>query len=70
MYDPHADAAEVRHEYGLKLASKPGSGYDAIVLAVSHDDFRNLDWTSLRKPNAVVYDVKGFLDPALVTARL
>ena len=70
VYDPHADAAEVEHEYQLKLASAPGSSYDAIVLAVGHDEFKSLSWDTLRKQKTVVYDVKGILDKSLITARL
>lgn len=70
VFDPHADAAEVEHEYQLKLASAPGSSYDAIVLAVGHDEFKSLSWDTLRKQKTVVYDVKGILDKSLITARL
>lgn len=70
IHDPHANPAEVLHEYQLTLVDKPGSGYDAIVLAVAHEEFKRLTWSSLRKPNTVVYDVKGVLDKSAITARL
>lgn len=70
VYDPQADASEVEHEYKLKLVSKLDKKYNAIVLAVSHDDFKTLDWNKLRNEKTVVYDVKGFLDKSIVTARL
>jgi UDP-N-acetyl-D-galactosamine dehydrogenase len=70
VYDPHADPAEVEHEYQLTLVKSPGSQYDAVVLAVAHQEFSQLSWTSLRKPNTVVYDVKGVLDKSTITARL
>jgi UDP-N-acetyl-D-galactosamine dehydrogenase len=70
VFDPHANAAEVEHEYQLKLAQAPGEAYDAIVLAVGHSEFKNLSWNALRKPKTVVYDVKGILDKSLITARL
>jgi len=70
VYDPHADCDEVKHEYGLTTIERPDKKYDAIVLAVSHNEFRELDWTSIRHDKTVVYDVKGFLDPSMVTARL
>lgn len=70
VYDPQADAEEVRHEYGLSLISKPDKKYHAIVLAVSHEEFKSLDWNSIKEPNSVVYDVKGFLKKSSVTARL
>lgn len=70
IYDPQADAIEVEHEYGLKLVQKLDKKYNAIVLAVSHDDFKNLDWSIIRDTKTVVYDVKGHLDKSFVTARL
>jgi UDP-N-acetyl-D-galactosamine dehydrogenase len=70
VYDPQADGAEVQHEYGLKLIAKPAIKYHAIVLAVGHDEFKTLDLASISQPNAVIYDVKGFLDKEKITARL
>ncbi len=70
VYDPHADPAEVMHEYGLKLVSSPGNGYDGIVLAVGHEEFNRLPWNTLKNSKTVVYDVKGFLDKSIITARL
>ncbi|MBL7859862.1 MAG: nucleotide sugar dehydrogenase [Cyclobacteriaceae bacterium] len=70
VFDPHADENEVRHEYGLSLISKLNKKYSAIVLAVSHQEFKSLDWSTIRDSNTIVYDVKGFLDKSMVTARL
>lgn len=70
VYDPQADASEVEHEYKLKLVTALNKKYNAIVLAVSHDDFKTLDWNKIRNEKTVVYDVKGFLDKSIVTARL
>lgn len=70
IYDPQADAAEVQHEYGLSLIAKPSKKYHGIVLAVSHDEFKNLDLKGISHERAVVYDVKGFLDKSMITARL
>lgn len=70
IYDPHADPAEVKHEYGVTTIAKPDKQYDAIVLAVGHKEFRDLDWASIEHEKTVIYDVKGFLDQSKVTARL
>lgn len=70
IYDPHADGPEVHHEYGLNIIASPQKKYDAIVLAVGHKEFKNLDWKNLKHEKTIIYDVKGFLDPSLVTARL
>lgn len=70
VYDPQADAAEVKHEYALTLVEKLNKKYNAIVLAVGHDDFKAIDWNIIKDTKTVVYDVKGQLDKSLVTARL
>lgn len=70
VFDPHANENEVRHEYGLSLISELNKKYSAIVLAVSHQEFKSLDWSTIRDSNTIVYDVKGFLDKSMVTARL
>lgn len=70
IYDPEADAEEVKHEYNQTLIDRPGKKYHAIVLAVGHSAFNALDWDAIKAPNAVIYDVKGILDRTKVTARL
>ena len=48
--------------YGLNLIEKPHGNYDAIVVAVGHDDYKTLTedyFTGLVHPNAVIVDVKG-----------
>ncbi|MEM9830565.1 MAG: nucleotide sugar dehydrogenase [Bacteroidota bacterium] len=70
IYDPLADAGEVRHEYGLSLVENLQDAYDGIVIAVGHDAFRNIRWSKFRESGTVIYDVKSFLDKALVDNRL
>ncbi|MBX2965200.1 MAG: nucleotide sugar dehydrogenase [Cyclobacteriaceae bacterium] len=70
IYDPQADNEEVKHEYGLSLIDKLSKKYHAIVLAVGHDEFKAMDWDAIKQPNTVLYDVKGFLDKNITTARL
>jgi UDP-N-acetyl-D-glucosamine/UDP-N-acetyl-D-galactosamine dehydrogenase len=70
VFDPHADSEEVKHEYDLHLVKELNKKYSAIVLAVSHAEFASLNWSSLKNENTIVYDVKGFLDKSLITARL
>lgn len=70
IYDPNAIKQEVKHEFKIDLIDQPKS-YDAIILAVSHDEFKNLDLSSLKSKNgAVVYDIKSFLDKKSVDGRL
>ena len=62
VVDPYADSEEVKKMYGFKLIEKPRDNYDAIVVAVSHDAYKNLDekyFKSLTYDNAVLVDVKG-----------
>jgi UDP-N-acetyl-D-galactosamine dehydrogenase len=70
IYDPHADRDEVKHEYDLDLTTTISGKYHAIILAVSHKQFSSIAWNDLKEPNAIVYDVKGFLDRSLISARL
>lgn len=74
IYDPWANPAEVKREYGLICITElpefntqhPTSNtqFDAIVLGVAHDEFLNLDLNLIRKANSIVYDVKGILENA------
>jgi UDP-N-acetyl-D-galactosamine dehydrogenase len=60
--DLHADPAEVKHEYGLTMTADIGKGYDAIVLAVAHDEYRHFTeeyLLGITKPNALFADLKG-----------
>ena len=59
VYDPWADKNEVLKEYDLNLIENLNlNNYDAVVLAVAHDEFKNLDFSNL---NAVTFDIKGIL---------
>ena len=70
VYDPQADAKQVEEEYGFPLLGAIRSGYDAIVLAVSHNEFLELNWDQIRKETPVIYDVKSLLPKRLVDGRL
>ena len=71
IHDPWASEDEVMHEYGLKSSqSLPNEEFDAVVLSVSHNKFKELDFLSLKKENAIIYDVKNFLDKKLVDGNL
>jgi UDP-N-acetyl-D-galactosamine dehydrogenase len=77
IYDPWASPPEVKHEYNLDLLSgsldrkaTPGIEYDAVILAVAHDQFRQLDLQSLRKNPSVLYDIKGILAREHISGRV
>jgi UDP-N-acetyl-D-glucosamine/UDP-N-acetyl-D-galactosamine dehydrogenase len=70
--DPWANPKEVEHEYGIicQNGEAKGKKYDAIVVAVAHNEFKDLDLKELSKENTIVYDIKCALSPELVDARL
>jgi len=72
VFDPWANPAEVQHEYGIDVINelRPGVKYDAIVLAVAHDEFKKLELSTLSASTSVLYDVKGVLPKELVDNRL
>ncbi|WP_323327084.1 nucleotide sugar dehydrogenase [Arcicella gelida] len=70
VHDPWADKKEVHEEYGITLLDTITEKYDGILLAVSHDEYKNLDLEQLKNPDAVVYDIKSLWQKDLVDARL
>ncbi len=70
VYDPNVDKQEVKNEYGISIVNSL-SKYDAIILAVAHNEFLQIDINSIkRNENTIIYDLKSFLNRDLVTARL
>ncbi|GIV42165.1 MAG: UDP-N-acetyl-D-galactosamine dehydrogenase [Vicingaceae bacterium] len=62
VVDPHADPEELKHEYGFSLVEKPGEGYDAVIVAVAHDEYKDLNeeyFKSLLSEGGLLVDVKG-----------
>ena len=71
VYDPHADKNEVKEEYGIDLIDSISEKYDAIILAVSHREFLELDIRAIcTSSNSIIYDIKSFLERSIVDARL
>lgn len=70
VYDPQADSAQVEDEYGINLVEEFLIDYDAIILAVSHKEFMNIDWEQVKSKTAIIYDVKGVLPREVVDGRL
>ena len=61
-FDPWANPEEVHHEYNIWSTNEvPNAKFDAIVLGVAHKEFLDMDFSFLRKENAILYDVKGVL---------
>ena len=75
VFDPWANANQVNKEYGITikndLAVITAHRYDAIILAVAHEQFLSLDIRSmLKEEGGIVYDVKGVLDRNIINGRL
>ena len=71
VYDPHADKHEVKEEYGVDLVETISDKYDAIILAVYHKEFLELDIRAIcTSSDSIIYDIKSFLERSIVDARL
>jgi len=74
VWDPWVDAAEAKEEYGIELIPEPDKGaYDVVVIAVAHDQFRELGADGIRsygKGRCIVYDIKYVLPSDAVDDRL
>ena len=74
VYDPWVDKNDCLIEYGIKPINKPlKKNYEAIVLAVAHDEFKKLSLTQIKafgKDNHVIYDIKYLLQAQDVDGRL
>lgn len=72
VYDPWADAREVQDEYEIQtLTTYPeGNGYDAIILAVAHNNFLKINLMKHKEHGCIIFDVKGILKKELIHARL
>jgi UDP-N-acetyl-D-glucosamine/UDP-N-acetyl-D-galactosamine dehydrogenase len=73
IYDPWAEPEIVKHEYGIdifKSLSGKFEKYDAVILAVAHEEFNKLNIPELVNKRSVIYDVKGVLNSDIIDARL
>jgi UDP-N-acetyl-D-galactosamine dehydrogenase len=74
VHDPWVDATDAKREYDLDLVAEPEQGaYDAVIIAVAHDEFRELGATGIRafgKAQSVLYDIKYVLPSESVDGRL
>jgi UDP-N-acetyl-D-galactosamine dehydrogenase len=72
VVDPWAEPAEVKHEYHLTTQKElpTNTKFDAVVLAVGHNEFKEIDIQNYLNPNHVIFDVKGLLDRNLVDGSL
>mgnify|MGYP001342321189 FL=1 len=74
VYDPWIDKNEAKNEFNIELLNEPEKGkYDAIILAVAHDEFKQLSLQEIKSygsKNHVLYDIKYLLDQSEVDGRL
>lgn len=72
IFDPWANPAAVRHEYGLDVVNElpTDEKFDAAIAAVAHKAFEGMDVTSVLKPNHVIFDVKATQPIEAVDGRL
>jgi len=62
LVDTFASPNEVAHEYGLTLSDNASNNYDAVIVAVGHDEYRALDmsyFNSIMNNNPILMDLKG-----------
>ncbi|WP_369817082.1 nucleotide sugar dehydrogenase [Pedobacter sp. Leaf176] len=71
VYDPHADKIQVKEEYNINLIDRISTDYDLIVLAVSHKEFKDINYPGIKaSETSIIFDIKSFLDRSLVDGRL
>jgi UDP-N-acetyl-D-galactosamine dehydrogenase len=72
VYDPWVNGDDVKYEYGIEVLTQISeeSQYSAVVLAVAHEKFRELDVRGIVGDSGVVYDVKGILPKEIIDSRL
>ncbi len=73
IFDPWASAEEVKNEYGVDLTTEKENlknNYDAVILAVSHKEFKELDLSQFVNGKHVKFDVKSILDKKNIDSRL
>lgn len=71
IFDPWANPEEVNHEYGVEVVNElPEGKFEAAILAVAHNEFKQLMIRDLVIDNGIVFDVKGFLEKGVADARL
>jgi UDP-N-acetyl-D-galactosamine dehydrogenase len=72
VYDPWASPGDVLHEYGITITTNLNDStiYGAVILAVAHEKFMEIDMQKYKASGAIIYDVKGILPRDLIHARL
>ncbi|MCF0073421.1 nucleotide sugar dehydrogenase [Dyadobacter sp. CY261] len=70
VYDPWASGEQVLAEYDIALLDKPSGTYEAVVLAVAHNEFRTMEFQEFTVSGSVIFDLKSVLPQEMVDSRL
>lgn len=71
VYDPWANPTVTRHEYGVNIINElPVDKFNAVIMAVAHREFNELDVSLLLNAKHVIYDVKSVMDKTIIDGRL
>jgi UDP-N-acetyl-D-galactosamine dehydrogenase len=72
IYDTWVNNEELQHEYGVSAIKNidESKKYEAVILAVAHNEFQNFDFAKYHTQNAVIFDVKGIVERQWVDGRL
>ncbi len=71
VYDPWVNPSIAEHEYGIHITNQlPIDKFDAAIMAVAHDEFKELDVISSLEGTHIIFDVKGFIEKRLIDGRL
>lgn len=71
VYDPWASPAIAKHEYGIEITNEmPTEKFDALIMGVAHNEFKELDINQFLKEQKVIFDVKGILPKEIIDGRL
>lgn len=71
VFDPRANPSEVKKLYAIELVSDVyEQNYDAVILAVAHQEFEELDYGLIKKGNTVIFDTKSVIERQWVDSRL
>ncbi len=65
IHDPHANPEEIVHEYQLKMSSEIGNDYDAVLVAVAHEEFKKTnisEYLAMMNESPILFDLKGMYD--------
>jgi UDP-N-acetyl-D-galactosamine dehydrogenase len=62
VVDPFASSKDLKHEYGFELASEIGKNYDSVLVAVNHNEYKNLSedyFKTILANDGILVDIKG-----------